>query len=109
MRRVVLESPYKGDVMTNLRYAKACVRDCIRRGEAPIASHLLFTQEGILDDTDPVQRAAGINAGHAWIPLAQALVVYTDLGISHGMQEGMDVAMHHHVPIEERSIKGTDW
>lgn len=54
MRRVVLESPFAGDVERNVRYAKACIRDCLSRGEAPIASHLLFTQPG-----DPRRRRSG--------------------------------------------------
>lgn len=47
-RRVVLESPYAGkdkeEVERNTRYARACVRDCIIHGDAPFASHLLYTQ-----------------------------------------------------------------
>lgn len=50
MKRVILESPYAGDVERNLTYARECVRDSLSRGEAPIASHLLYTQEGILKD-----------------------------------------------------------
>lgn len=46
MRRVIVESPYAGEVEANVTYARACVRDCVLRGEAPIASHLLFTQPG---------------------------------------------------------------
>ena len=30
---VTLESPYAGDVMTNTRYARACIADAIKRGE----------------------------------------------------------------------------
>ena len=51
MRRVMLESrPYNGDTDRNVRYARACVRDSLLRGEAPIASHLLYTQPGVLRD-----------------------------------------------------------
>lgn len=63
MRLVVLESPYAGDVERNVRYARAAVRDCLDRGEAPIASHLLYTQPGVLDDLVPAERAMGIEAG----------------------------------------------
>ena len=51
-RKVILESPYAGDVETNLRNARAAMRDCLLRGEAPYASHLLYTQPGVLDDGD---------------------------------------------------------
>ena len=40
MKLVILESPYAGDVEANVEYARACVRDSLSRGEAPIASHL---------------------------------------------------------------------
>lgn len=50
MIKVILESPYAGEIDRNIRYARACVRDSLLRGESPIASHLLYTQSGILDD-----------------------------------------------------------
>ena len=50
---VDIESPYKGkdgnEVRRNLNYARACARDCLLRREIPYASHLFFTQPGILD------------------------------------------------------------
>lgn len=39
MRRVIIESPYHGNVERNLRYLRACLRDSLLRGEAPFASH----------------------------------------------------------------------
>lgn len=104
MRLVVLESPFAGDVAKNIEYAKACVKDCLLRGEAPIASHLLFTQPGILDDDKPEERKLGIAAGHAWTPKADAVVVYMDLGISKGMKAGVDRATELGVPVEFRSL-----
>ena len=82
MRTVAIESPYAGDVARNVRYAKACVRDCLRRGEAPYASHLFFTQEGLLDDNVPKERKLGIAAGFAIAEKCDARVVYDDLGQS---------------------------
>lgn len=104
MRKVVLESPFAGDITANEAYARACVRDCLLRGEAPLASHLLYTQPGILNDGDKHERAHGINAGHAWIPLADAVVVYQDRGISAGMQAGINSAKFHGVPVECRCL-----
>jgi hypothetical protein len=106
LRRVVLESPYSGNVLRNVEYARACVRDCLKRGEAPIASHLLFTQ--VLNDEDPAERKLGIEAGHAWIASATAVVVYIDYGISDGMQEGINRARRHQTPVEFRSILSKD-
>jgi hypothetical protein len=105
MRRVILESPYAGDIDANLAYARACIRDSLVRGEAPIASHLLYTQAGILNDDEPNERAHGINAGHAWIfGDLHAMVVYTDLGISGGMQAGINTASLRGLTIEFRTL-----
>lgn len=104
MRRVVLESPFAGDIPGNVAYARACIRDSLLRGEAPIASHLLYTQDGILDDSHPHERAHGINAGHAWIFKAEAMVVYTDRGISSGMQAGITTAIFHGLAVEYRTL-----
>jgi hypothetical protein len=101
-RRVVLESPYSGDVETNVRYARACLRDSLGRGEAPLASHLLYTQ--VLDDQLKPDRIYGIGAGHAWIAQAQALVVYEDRGISNGMYQAINLAEALAKPIEYRRL-----
>ena len=85
MRLVIIESPYAGDIAQNLEYARLCVRDSLSRGEAPIASHLLYTQTGLLNDSIPIERTQGIDAGHAWFEVADAIIFYTDLGISNGM------------------------
>lgn len=104
MRRVILESPYAGDIVGNIEYARACVRDSLLRGEAPIASHLLYTQSGILRDEDPEERAHGISAGLAWLAVADATVVYCDRGISGGMKQGILAAESRGLPVEYRYI-----
>jgi hypothetical protein len=103
-RRVILESPYAGDVEANVAYARAAMVDCLIRGEAPFASHLLYTQPGVLDDDDPNERALGIDAGLAWGAVAEATVVYTDRGVSSGMQLGIDRAAAEGRPVEFRSL-----
>lgn len=107
-RLVILESPYAAsnptDAARNVEYARRCVRDSLLRGEAPLASHLLYTQPGILRDEVPSERAHGIAAGLAWVPHAAASVVYIDHGISSGMQYGIDVATDAGIPIEYRRV-----
>ncbi|RUX20035.1 hypothetical protein EOA27_09655 [Mesorhizobium sp. M2A.F.Ca.ET.037.01.1.1] len=103
---VILESPYAGDVNRNVAYARAAMRDCLARGDAPAASHLLYTQPGVLDDGNPVERARGIDAGLAWGRVAEATVVYTDLGISKGMGEGVNRAFAEGRPVEWRTLAG---
>ena len=92
MRRVIVESPYAGDVEQNTEYARKCMHDCLMRGEAPFASHLLYTQPHVLDDLIPEQRNLGIEAGLAWGVVAEASVVYIDRGITSGMQKGIERA-----------------
>ena len=104
MRLVIIESPYAGDVEANIAYACRCVADSLKRGEAPIASDLLYTQPGILDDNIPYERQLGIDAGLAWRKVAECTVVYTGLGISSGMQYGIDAAEKSGVPIEYRKL-----
>ena len=104
MIRVILESPYAGDVEANVAYARRALRDCLLRGEAPIASHLLYTQPGVLDDLIPGERALGIEAGLAWGALAEKTVAYIDRGTSRGMQYGIDRANSEGRPVEYRTI-----
>src|SRR5690242_6711100 len=103
-RLVIIESPYAGDVESNVAYARACLRDCLLRGEAPIASHLLYTQPGVLDDDVPTERQRGIDAGLAWRRVAEATVVYVDRGISRGMQYGIAAARAAGLPVEFRNL-----
>lgn len=105
MQLVVIESPYAGDVDANVRYAKECFNDCLKRGEAPYASHLLFTQPGLLDDTVPSERKLGMEAGFAWGDRAHLRAVYTDLGITPGMNKGIERALSIGQRVEYRSIK----
>lgn len=108
MRLVIIESPYAGDVERNVAFARAAVRDSLSRGEAPIASHLLYTQEGILDDDIPEERAWGIDAGLAWRTVAEATVVYADFGITKGMEYGIAKSEEEGNPVEYRFL-GTPW
>jgi len=104
MIRVVIESPFAGDVEKNLAYARRCMADSLQRGEAPYASHLLFTQDGILDDTIPKERELGIKAGFIWGEMAEKVVVYQDLGMSKGMELGVEEARRRGTPVEYRKI-----
>ena len=104
MRLVILESPYAGDIERNVTYARRCLRDSLLRGESPLASHLLYTQDGVLRDDVPAERQQGIAAGFAWHQKAAASVVYEDLGISYGMQQGIESAQRWGIPVEYRRI-----
>lgn len=102
MRLVIVETPYAGDVARNVEYARRAMRDCLRRGEAPFLSHLLYTQ--VLCDLVPELRHIGISAGLEWGSRADATVVYTDNGISDGMQKGIEHAEKAGRPVEYRQL-----
>lgn len=104
MKMVIVESPYAGDVERNLDYARSAVRDCLLRGEAPFASHLLYTQRGILDDEVPAEREHGISSGLELAKRADLTVVYADLGYSSGMIRGIRSATEVGRPVEYRFI-----
>lgn len=126
MRKVIIESPYRiqktseeialesfiasNSVFSSLmpaeekhiKYARACLKDSLSRGEAPFASHLLYTQ--VLDDNNYGERCAGISAGLSWYACADACAVYIDKGISEGMEKGILVAIELNIPVEFRSL-----
>ena len=119
MKLVIVESPFAGrhgsqhkcdecaaDVEKHIAYARAALSDCLRRGEAPFASHLLYTQDKVLDDGLPAERTLGIEAGLAWGVKAELTVVYTDFGISTGMKWGIEAAQKVGRPVEYRSLTG---
>lgn len=119
MRRVTVESPFRTDTIKlpngnevlidrqgNIKYARACMHDSLKRGEAPFASHLLYTQEGILDDDIPEERDLGIRAGLEYKRGTDATIVYTDRGISQGMVWGIRFAEDIAHPVEYRQLGG---
>lgn len=93
MRRVIVESPYAGtkaEIARNLTYLRQAMHDClVNWKESPYASHGLYTQDGVLDDTIPAEREAGIQAGFVWRDVAEVSVFYVDLGMSRGMEYGL--------------------
>lgn len=106
MKRVVIESPLSPSnglsFEANIAYAKVCGLDCIRRGEAPYASHLLMTQ--FLDDAVPEDRKVGMEAGFAWGTAGELVAVYEDHGVSSGMLAGIELAKERGQTIERRKL-----
>lgn len=108
MRRVIVETPYRGktdeETERNLMYLQKCMRVCLMRGDAPFASHGLYTQPGVLNDKILEERMRGIYAGFAWHQRSQASVVGIDLGFSTGMKLGITNAENIHNPVEGLSL-----
>lgn len=106
MRKVIVESPFRGSTDAEnaeyVAYARRAIKDCLDRGEAPFASHLLYTQ--VLDDSCPQERMQGIDAGLAWGQVSEATVVYKDYGVSSGMHLGIRNAERQQRRVEKRYI-----
>jgi hypothetical protein len=111
MKRVVIESPFKGanarEQAANVEYAKACMLDSLKRGEAPFASHLLYTQ--VLDDAVAEEREMGIAAGLAFVRDADLTAVYINRGVSAGMLRGVEAAGFANRPYDVRVIDAPVW
>lgn len=103
-KKVILESPYAGDVERNVEYARRACRDSLLRGEAPLVSHLLYTQPGILDDKKKDERELGIQAGLEWGEYCKFSVFYADYGFTPGMLQGFKDAQAKGRGVEIRII-----
>jgi hypothetical protein len=108
MKKVIIESRFSSSdvegLVRNKKFTLACMRDCFMRGEAPYASHVIYAQTHILDDFVANERAIGMHAGFCWGDLGELTVVYTDLGISSGMQMGVEHAEKVGRPVEYREL-----
>ena len=100
--RVIIESPYAGEVEKNIVYARRCMLDSLMRGETPLAFHLLYTQ--VLDDTKPQERNLGITASQNWYEYCDFVAVYVDRGVSGGMLAGIELARSLGKPYEYRVL-----
>lgn len=110
MKRVILESPFKGDRELNKTYARFAMRDCLlNHSETPYASHLLYTQPNVLRDEIPDERRLGIEAGFFWRDVAENTAFYVDLGITEGMGLAIDECNDKKKPYEFRSLPKELW
>lgn len=113
MKRVFIATPFAAPthegIARHVRYARACVADSLRRGEAPFAGHIHYTQPGVLRDEVEEERRLGIDAGLVWMRQCEALCVYRDLGVSSGMvEEVRHAAEVLGIPTEYREL-GKGW
>jgi len=97
---VFIESPFSGPEMErNIEYARRAMWDSLlNHHEAPIVTHLLYTQNpqsGIVDDSDQrsIGRELGMKAAMQLTTICTRTVVYEDYGITPGMQKGIQQAI----------------
>lgn len=112
--RVVIESPFgtrpdgsrasPEEVERNKDYLRRCMLDSLGRGEAPFASHALYTQ--YLDDANHGAREVGIESGFSWGEVAQFVAAYIDHGITPGMRRGLERAAAAGQAVLYRTLEG---
>lgn len=106
MRRVVVESPFRETAYRtreqHREYLRMAMADCLRRNESPMASHHLLPE--ILDDDSPYERQLGIRAGLTWGSCADLVAIYSELGVSPGMSQAIEVYKSAGILVEWRGI-----
>lgn len=110
MKRVIVESPYAGEIQRNEIYAEFCCHDClVNHGESPYASHILYTRRHVLRDEIPEERKLGIEAGFEWRDVAEQSNFYMDFGTSSGMELGIQDCVDKGKPYEIRYLPPDLW
>lgn len=103
---VMVESPFSAPtaegLLRNSQYLREALEDSMKLGEAPFAMHGFYTQ--FLDDTKEEERNLGLACGLNWMTQADLVAFYYDLGVSHGMREGIVFAAKNGLKIEFRSL-----
>jgi len=104
-RRIFVCSPFqtneKRTQEENTEWAKEYSRYVFQQGHVPFTPHLLYPQ--ILDESNPVERQKGIEAGKVWLPFCHEVWVF---GRKRGeetqgmKQELIKAEMGHGIPIK---------
>jgi hypothetical protein len=115
LRPVVYESPFAStDLDTfarNIAYARLLIREgATGYNEAGIASHVIWTQPGILRDTVESERNLGIACGIVFANMAKQGIIGhiygIDLGWSKGMLKSKEYVLANGGEIVERRLAG---
>jgi hypothetical protein len=96
MKLIYVASPYAGDVERNIRFAKQACRHVMEQGHAFFAPHLLYPK--LLDDTNPLERQAGLDMGLVILSRCDELWAGGDR-ISPGMAQEIEQAKTLGIPI----------
>ena len=90
----------------NVSYAQAASADAISLGEVPLSVELFYSNVGS-SPTDPSTRAMMIEARQELTETAaEAVVVYSDLGLDDGMRSQISDAIVADKSVEYRTLSG---
>lgn len=98
---VYICSPCRGDMVKNIIKAQNYCREAVELypDVVPIAPHVYCTQ--FLDDTNPDERAVGMEMGIALLDMCDELWVYGMENPSEGMQREIDYATERGITIRD--------
>ena len=99
---VILEIPTGSEERWSHEYFANVLNDCIKRDEAPLNLDKLF--DGILDRANVIHKSILDKMQESWSTIAQKTVVYTDLGITEYMLEGITDATAKGKEVEFRKL-----
>lgn len=94
------EDPAKAAKMN--RYALRATKDSLGKNEAPLASHLFYSE--VLNVRNPIERDIGLQSQLTWLKAADIVAVYLDFGITPAMQVAINAAVLKNKRIEYRTI-----
>lgn len=83
-------------------YAQKAMIDSIHRQEAPFSGILLYPQ--IMNERIKMDKDIGLLCHMSWIPHADYVAVYTDMGMTDSMQAAINIASMKTKRIEYRSL-----
>ena len=97
---VYICSPLSGDVEKNTEKAREYCRDAMLLFPevVPIAPHIYFPQ--FLDETDPIERSLGMEAGIALLEFCEEIWVFGVANPTAGMRQEIEYAKLHGLPIK---------
>lgn len=93
-------SPYRGNVFKryrNIRYAKKLTKEALKRGYAPITTHLYLTK--VCNDNKVKERLQGMRAGKEILASCGQVLLGTRYGISEGMTSELEKAELLNIPV----------
>lgn len=105
----ILVTPFMAEDPSNAskmnRYAIRATKDSLNKNEAPLASHLFFSE--VLNVKNPIERDIGLHSQLMWMRSAKLVAVYSDFGITPAMQTVINAATQLSKKIEYRTIGAT--
>lgn len=99
-----LSAPTEEGMVKNQQLAIKLSKRLIQKGLVPMTPHIYFPL--FLNEFNPNERQIGLDMGLVWLNLCQAMYVYTNNGISKGMQGEIEHALKHNIPIYTIDLDG---